>query len=348
MRRKQQWRAGMTWALATLAIAVGVTLYFWPRDPKGSPDDGASANARAPGPDTRPVSPVPNTVRTASTAPGPEDPAARKQYDAGVAAFEARPLRARTLLSAALFSGKLTTKHADDARNRLEYLAQRTLLGRRAVFRPDADPYTCFYRFKSGDVISRVERNLRLHVPSRLLLKINGLTSGSQFQAGREYKLIKGPFHAVIYKSAFVMDVYLYRREEKEKPLPPVFIKRYRVGLGAAGGTPVGRWRLGCGAKGEKGKMIHPPWDAPPNSHLRGRIKYGQPGYPFGTKGLWIALVGLDENTRGLTDYGIHSTNKPETIGRGDSLGCIRLDDTGIEDVFSMLYEYWSTVEVRP
>jgi len=348
MKRKQEWQAGMTWALAALAIAVGATLYFWPRTPKGKPKDEGNVKGNVRKPRTRAAAPIPRAVRTASTTPGPEDPEPRKNYDAGVAAFQARPLQARSLLSAALFSGKLAAKHADDARNRLEYLAQRTLLGREAVFRPAADPYTCLYKFKPGDIISRVERNLHLHVPGRLLMKINGLTSGSQFQAGREYKLIKGPFHAVVYKSAFVMDVYLYRREEKEKPLPRVFIKRYRVGLGAAGSTPVGRWRLGCGAKGEKGKLIHPPWDAPPNSRFRGRIKYGQPGYPFGTKGLWIALVGLDENTRGLTDYGIHSTNKPETIGKADSLGCIRLDDTGIEDVFSMLYEYWSTVEVRP
>jgi lipoprotein-anchoring transpeptidase ErfK/SrfK len=45
-----------------------------------------------------------------------------------------------------------------------------------------------------------------------------------------------------------------------------------------------------------------------------------------------------------MTNYGIHSTNDPASIGKEGSLGCIRLNDVDIELVFSLLYEKWSTV----
>jgi lipoprotein-anchoring transpeptidase ErfK/SrfK len=56
----------------------------------------------------------------------------------------------------------------------------------------------------------------------------------------------------------------------------------------------------------------------------------------------------MDASTRNLTDYGIHSTNDQTSIGGAQSLGCIRLADGDIDLVYSLLYEHWSTVEVRP
>lgn len=274
---------------------------------------------------------------------------ATELYKAGINVFETNPLKSRMLLSKALFSQTLSSDRMVDARNRLEWLAENTLLSSSAIYRPKDDPYTILYTFKSGEVIERIERKLRLHVPTQLILKINGLTRSTQFQAGRAYKLIRGPFHAVVSKSRFTMDVYLHRTEDN---LPKVFIKRYIVGLGKEGSTPLGKWRLGCGAKrdengkAEKGKLYHAVWNPPPSSGLTQPIEYGQPGYPFGRKGLWIGLVGTDENTKPLIDYGIHSTDDPTSIGKNASLGCIRMSDKDIEEVYSMLYEYWSTVEI--
>ena len=98
------------------------------------------------------------------------------------------------------------------------------------------------------------------------------------------------------------------------------------------------------------GKAVHPTWDPPPNSELSGRgpIAHGEPNYAFGIKGLWIPLEGIDEHTKGREGYGIHSTDKPDSIGKAESLGCIRLRDDDIEMVFRLLYEHWSTVEIRP
>ena len=67
----------------------------------------------------------------------------------------------------------------------------------------------------------------------------------------------------------------------------------------------------------------------------------------MGREGYWISLEGTGDDTRGLQGYGIHGTNEPDSIGKASSLGCIRLTDDDIELVFSLLYEAWSTVEVR-
>jgi len=72
------------------------------------------------------------------------------------------------------------------------------------------------------------------------------------------------------------------------------------------------------------------------------------PGYPFGRKAMWISLVGVDENTRKLTDYGIHSTDDESTISKQSSLGCIRMRDKDIQEIYERLYEKWSTVETLP
>ena len=56
----------------------------------------------------------------------------------------------------------------------------------------------------------------------------------------------------------------------------------------------------------------------------------------------------MDDATRRFDGYGIHGTNDPASIGKAASLGCVRLSDPDIDFVYSLLYEKWSTVEVRP
>jgi hypothetical protein len=341
------------------ALAAIATWQFWPA---GQPDNPEGPDSFGPGavsngiPTTRRspnnVTRVDRTVRTDNTTTRPgarSKPEALKKFKAGNVAFDAEKyLEARGLLSEVLFAGGLAESLAEEARSKLAYIADVTLFARTIDPR---DPYTMRYKFKSGDLAATVERQQQLHVPSQLLVKINRLADGSKFLAGANYKLIKGPFHAVVYKSIYKMDLYLHRQQEN---LPPVFIKRYSVGLGQNNSTPVGMWRLGCGAlttadgKRERGKLLRAAWNPPPNSIQRLRIEYNMPGYPFGQKGMWISLVGLDENTKKLIDYGIHSTDDETSIGKQASMGCVRMGDDDIQEVYDRLYEKWSTVQIVP
>lgn len=302
-------------------------------EPVGATDSPAPATNAQPAvpPDALPEAPPPATL------PALSDDEASAAYRRGMELLRSDQfIAARDELNRAYYAGTLAPDVQDALRRTLSELADMTLIGHNTRVYED-DPYTLRYEVQPGDVLARVERQQELHVPWQLILHVNGLARAEDLQAGRVYKLVRGPFHGVVDKKAFTMDIYLQR-----DGLPRAFIRRLPVGIGRNGSTPAGLWRVRLG-----GKEVHPTWYPPPNSTLRGAIPYGHPDYAFGPKGLWISLEGLDKQTGGLHDYGIHSTNDPASIGQAGSLGCIRLRDEDIETVFMLLYEHWSTVEVR-
>jgi hypothetical protein len=243
--------------------------------------------------------------------------------------------QARALLSACLHSGKLAPDDETAVVEVLTRLAEEITFSRTVH---DDDPYAMSYRVKGGDVLVRVERELKLRVPTQLIVKINGLADAGRIQPGQQLKMILGPMHAEVSKSRFLMDIYLQRDD-----LPRMFVKRLSVGLGKDDSTPVGLWRVGLGKK-----MVRAPWNPPPTAAQRTKVLWGQAGYPLGKEGYWIGLEGLDDKTRSADGYGIHGTDDPGSIGKAASLGCVRLGDEDIATVFTLLYEYWSTVNVRP
>jgi len=262
---------------------------------------------------------------------------ARAAYDRAVTLIGAgRLVEARGLLADALNSNALPAARADDARKRLIALADRT------IFSPNVqpkDPCTFNYSFKPGDVLMKVERTLRLHVSERLIMRINGIADPTRIRAGQTVKMVRGPFHAVVTKSRFLMDVYLQEAGGNRM----ILVRRFAVGLGRNGSTPPGMWRVSLGRK-----MVHAPWTPPPSSNLPPRrILWGEPGYPLGRMGYWIGLEGIEGNPHTAADgFGIHGTNDPSSIGRAASMGCIRLADDDIELVYAMLYPKWSKVRV--
>jgi lipoprotein-anchoring transpeptidase ErfK/SrfK len=97
---------------------------------------------------------------------------------------------------------------------------------------------------------------------------------------------------------------------------------RYGIGVGREGFT----W---SGVKSIARKAEWPDWYPPPEMIKRQpylpRMVAGGPGNPLGARALYI----------GGTEYRIHGTNDPATIGRHVSSGCIRLDNADIIDLFS-------------
>ena len=61
----------------------------------------------------------------------------------------------------------------------------------------------------------------------------------------------------------------------------------------------------------------------------------------------WIGLSGTDGQAVGKTSYGIHGTIDPSSIGKQESMGCIRMKNEDVAQVFEMLVEGKSTVTVR-
>lgn len=359
-------------SLALIAVIVG-----WMIAGRGSDRRGAAetANTPAPQPHQSAVARAPLTTAPAATAPASDSatmqaataptsqpaslptvastqpatsPAALDvSSDQATAAYEKgmrlldsdEALDARSTLSEALLSGQLSPQMQDKAIAALGKIADETIFSSSVA---QGDPYTFYYTVQAGDRLALVERKLELHVPWHILLTVNHITRPEDIRMGQQLKMIKGPFHAVVNKGRFTMDLFLQREN-----LPRVWVKRIKVGLGKNGSTPLGMWRVGGGEGKKGGKLTHPTWNPPPSSAVKGPIAYGTRDYALGTKGLWIGLVGTDAATADMQNYGIHSTSDPSSIGKEESLGCVRLADDDIELVYALLYEVWSTVQTR-
>lgn len=268
------------------------------------------------------------------------DSQARRQalqdYREGLSAYqegsEQGVIQARELLSRALASSLLDDASAERCRRALTDIAEQVVFSRRVW---PGDQYARRYEVPDGHTLIRIVREEECYVPYEGIQRVNGMNS-DMIRAGQTLKIIQGPFHAIVTKHTFTLDLYQQG----------MFVKSYRVGLGSNGSTPVGLWRVAPG-----GRVRHATWTDPrPDAEVR-TIEWGQPGYPLGTEGLWIALEGLDENTEMFHGYGIHGTDEPESIGRAASLGCIRLADADIAEVYAFLFDgntVFSKVEVRP
>jgi lipoprotein-anchoring transpeptidase ErfK/SrfK len=103
--------------------------------------------------------------------------------------------------------------------------------------------------------------------------------------------------------------LFLYKRN--------VLIKSYPIGIGKiATRTPVGRYvvvnKVPYPYSGPGGPLSPYPYSGP-----------GGPLSPYGT--LWMGLS--------RPGYGIHGTNRPSSIGKMVSKGCIRMYNKDVEDL---------------
>jgi lipoprotein-anchoring transpeptidase ErfK/SrfK len=97
---------------------------------------------------------------------------------------------------------------------------------------------------------------------------------------------------------------------------------RYGVGVGREGFT----W---SGVQTITNKAEWPDWHPPAQMISRQpylpRFMAGGPGNPLGARAMYL----------GSSDYRIHGTNDPTTIGKFISSGCIRLTNEDVSDLFS-------------
>ena len=109
---------------------------------------------------------------------------------------------------------------------------------------------------------------------------------------------------------------------------------RYGVGVGREGFT----W---SGVQTISRKAEWPDWHPPAEMIARQpylpRFMAGGPGNPLGARAMYL----------GSSEYRIHGTNDPSTIGKFVSCGCIRLTNEDVADLFSRV-EVGTKVVVLP
>ncbi len=237
-------------------------------------------------------------------------------------------LGARQILNEAILSGGLSDADLQSAKQ-LQSKINDVL-----IFSPKRfgeDPIAPAYVVQSGELMLRIAK--KLDSTADFLCRINGITDAKRLRAGQTIKTIHGPFHAVVSKSKFVMDVYLGSAGDKGA----LYVTSYPVGLGKDDSTPTGVWTVQQGAKLKNPKYYSPRGE--------GIIAADDPKNPLGK--FWIGLEGTDGQALGKQSYGIHGTIDPDSIGKQASMGCIRMRNEDVAVVFEMLIEGKSSVVVK-
>lgn len=159
------------------------------------------------------------------------------------------------------------------------------------------------YTIVSGDRLALLARRFKTTV--ELLAKSNGIR-GSTIRPGDRLRILNGTFSVQVSLSENTLTLLLNDR----------FFKRYRVGTGQYQKTPPGEFRI-------TDRIAQPTWWRPDGKE----IPFGHPDNVLGTH--WLSL--------NLKGYGIHGTWQPESIGKQESAGCVRLLNPDIEELYTLL-----------
>jgi tetratricopeptide (TPR) repeat protein len=134
--------------------------------------------------------------------------------------------------------------------------------------------------------------------------------SNDTVRIGEPLVIVPGPMWIEVRKSSFFLVVSLQNG---------LYLSSYEVGLGKDDKTPLGEFTIAD-------RLINPDW------YFEGRkIKFGDPEHKIGTR--WLAF----DNKPGISGFGIHGTNEPDSIGKNLSNGCVRLRNEEVEAMFELI-----------
>lgn len=174
------------------------------------------------------------------------------------------------------------------------------LLAQRIYFQQQPH-YMPAHQVQPGDMLQSIGK--QYNVSWQYLSKLNRVDP-QRIQAGQRLKVIKGPFSAVIDLSDYELTIHAYG----------YYVTRYPVGIGKDGSTPIGVFKV-------LNKQMDPTYYGPDEV-----IDHDDPANPLGER--WIDLG---------DSYGIHGTIDPQSIGRSESRGCIRMLNEDVAAVFDLL-----------
>lgn len=259
--------------------------------PALAPEDEAPAADEAPAVgDDAPVAAKVAVVETSSEA--------REAIQLGNQYYARGDLRlARTAYTLALDSTLSTTDEAD----LIKVLgAINAKLFTSSASTGDLKSYTVV----KGDSLSKIAREHK--TTFQFLRRINGLDS-NLIRIGQELKVPRNQMSLVVRRDRKVADLMVGGD----------FVKRYAIGVGKDGRTPIGEFTIL--------NRIEKPMDKD--------VPFGDPRHRLGTH--WLGL----EGSNGYEGYGIHGcrVDQYNEIGTECSEGCVRVTNEDAEEIHDLL-----------
>jgi len=170
------------------------------------------------------------------------------------------------------------------------------------LFSPVITPGCIVYQIKPGDTLNKIARAHK--TTAELIMKSNNI-SDSLIIPGRKIKIWNAPFSILVDKSQNIM---LLKSEEEP-------VKTYIVSTGKDNCTPVGVFKV-------VNKLANPTW-----FKAGAVVPAGSPENVLGTRWMGFDLAG----------YGIHGTTEPKELGKQVTQGCIRLSNSDVEELYTII-----------
>lgn len=282
--------------LIAALLFAGVFYLVWLRPKPAKPDGAPVAQEDAP------VAAAAD--KKDSSAPAPVSSAAPS--DAGLALLtEARRLKAEGQL---LETRDKAYEILSVSKNAVAIEEATRMLGEvnvELVLTPRAMPEKTDYTVQPGDSLVVLAKKYNTTVDA---IRKGNRISGSVIRVNDRMRIFTGKFSIRVSKTKNILDLYLNDR----------LFKRYPVGTGEFGRTPVGDFAI-------VEKIAQPTWWRPDGK----AVPYGDTNNVLGTH--WLSL--------NIPGYGIHGTWEPDTIGKQASAGCIRLLNQDVEELFTLVPE---------
>jgi len=170
------------------------------------------------------------------------------------------------------------------------------------IFSPAITPKSISYQIRPGDTLEKIAREHK--TTAELIMKSNNINA-SLIVAGRKIKVWNAPFSILVDKS---QNILLLKSDEE------VF-KTYVVSTGKNNCTPVGVFKI-------VNKLPNPTW-----FKAGAVVPSGSPENVLGTRWMGFDLAG----------YGIHGTTEPKELGKQVTQGCVRLNNSDVEELYSLV-----------
>jgi lipoprotein-anchoring transpeptidase ErfK/SrfK len=178
------------------------------------------------------------------------------------------------------------------------------------VFTPMKMPEKIDCVIKPGDSIDLIAK--RFGTTVRLIQRSNFISDPDHVRIGDLLRVFTGRFALEISKE----------KNELLLNMNGAFFRRYKVGTGKYGRTPVGTFII-------VRKEVEPAWWT-----KDGVVPFGNTNNILGTR--WMELEATGE-TMPVKGYGIHGTWDDPSIGKAESAGCIRMHNADVEELFDLL-----------
>jgi LysM repeat protein len=170
-----------------------------------------------------------------------------------------------------------------------------------------------YHRVENGELLGSIAGQYRVDYES--LARINGINP-NRIRAGMDLKVIVGDVSVVV------------RKNSRDPDLGPTltwfldgrWVREYQSCVGEGIKTPAGSYQV-------TSKERDPSWTNPTNGQL---LPNDHPENILGTR--WMALKGMD-----IQGLGIHGTTVPDSIPGYTSAGCVRLQNSQVEELFSFI-----------